>query len=95
MDSAHQSDLHAVKASDVSTKSSVDIETKWLENYLDWQDSDVQAIRNFPPVYQINIRQVEISKSAERKMQRCLSLTEIDSDIDIRWSKRFMPREFA
>jgi hypothetical protein len=38
-------------------------------------------------------RQVAIVQRAERKLQRCLSLTEIEVDMDMRWHSRFMPRE--
>jgi hypothetical protein len=38
-------------------------------------------------------RQVAIAQRAERKLQRCLSLTEIEVDMDMRWHSRFMPRE--
>jgi len=38
-------------------------------------------------------RQVAIAQRVERKLQRCLSLTEIEVDMDMRWRSRFMPKE--
>ena len=38
-------------------------------------------------------RQVAIAQRVERKLQGCLSLNEIEVDMDMRWSRRFMPRE--
>lgn len=40
-------------------------------------------------------RQVAIAQRAEPKLQRCLSHYEIEVDIDMRWSNRFMPREMS
>ena len=40
-------------------------------------------------------RQVAIAQRAERKLQRCLSLTEIEVDMDMRWRSRFMPKEMS
>ena len=38
-------------------------------------------------------RQVAIAQRVDRKLQGCLSLNEIEVDMDMRWSRRFMPRE--
>ncbi|MEI6331642.1 MAG: hypothetical protein ACOYN8_04620 [Pseudanabaena sp.] len=43
----------------------------------------------------IRDRQVAIAQRAERKLQRGLSLNEIELDMDMRWSSRFMPREIS
>ena len=40
-------------------------------------------------------RQIAIAQRAERKLQRCLSLTEIEVDMDMRWRSRFMPKEMS
>ena len=38
-------------------------------------------------------RQVAIAQRVEQKLQGCLSLNEIEVDMDMCWSRRFMPRE--
>ncbi len=67
----------------------------WLINYSDGQSRDLQILRDLPTPNQLENRYKAIAKNSEQKLQRSLSLTEIDTDIDMRWSNRFMPREFA
>ena len=67
----------------------------WIVNYSDNQSRDLQILRDLPTANQLENRCKAIAKNSEQKLQRSLSLTEIDTDIDMRWSNRFMPREFA
>jgi len=51
------------------------------------------SIPAFVADYRLRDRQVAIAQRVERKLQGCLSLNEIEVEMDMRWSRRFMPRE--
>jgi|694.fasta_scaffold135178_2 hypothetical protein len=51
------------------------------------------SIPAFIAEHRLRDRQVVITQRVERKLQRCLSLTEIEVDMDMRWRSRFMSRE--
>ena len=51
------------------------------------------SIPTFVGDYRLRDRQVAIAQRVDRKLQGCLSLNEIEVDMDMRWSRRFMPRE--
>ena len=51
------------------------------------------SIPAFIADHRLRDRQVAIAQRVERKLQGCLSLNEIEVDMDMRWSRRFMPRE--
>lgn len=65
----------------------------WLGNYVN--RNHIQFLRDFPSAHQIQQRQEAIHHKASHRRQQQISLLEIASDMDRRWNKKFMPREFV
>ncbi|MBD2175627.1 hypothetical protein H6F42_01675 [Pseudanabaena sp. FACHB-1998] len=78
-----------------SIKQPVETNHRWLDGYTNWQSHDIKILKQLPSVYQVKKRQQRIDNRANHQLQRGISLTDLDLSMDMRWSQKFMPREFA
>ncbi|WP_271253275.1 hypothetical protein [Pseudanabaena sp. Chao 1811] len=52
-------------------------------------------LRQSPVDPQLQLRQATSNRKASSQLPKSLSLKEVELALDMRWSKKFMPREFA
>lgn len=67
----------------------------WLIDYANWQNHDAQFLREFSSAPQLKKGQEASNRMTPRQLPKYLPLNEIEANLDERWSKRFMPREFV
>lgn len=52
-------------------------------------------LRQLPVDPQLQLRQAISNRKVSNQLPKSPSLKEVEFDLDIRWSEKFMPREFA
>ena len=68
---------------------------QWLAAYLDKQGQNQLHLTRNLTMHRLNLRKAAIAQKSLQRWQRDNALVEIATDEDMRWTKSFMPREFA